>query len=67
MSKKWHYFLSYALPWAAMLSIEKTGLALVTFLLQLSVIGWLPAAILARTEMKKHLDAQAQSSSHEQT
>ena len=57
-SNKWKYLLSYALPWASMLSIEKNGIALATFILQLSVIGWIPAAIWAHAEMKKHLQSQ---------
>lgn len=58
MSNKWKNLISYALPWASMLSIEKNGIALATFILQLSVIGWIPAAIWARAEMKKHLQTQ---------
>ena len=58
MSNKWKYLLSYALPWASMLSIEKNGIALATFVLQLSVIGWIPASIWAHAEMKKHLQTQ---------
>jgi len=65
MNKKWSYLLSYAFPWLAMLSIEKTGIALATFILQLTVIGWIPASLWARAEMKKHIEALSSSETKE--
>lgn len=40
-------FLAIILPWAAFFTIGKPIAAVVCFILQITLIGWLPAAIWA--------------------
>jgi hypothetical protein len=57
------------MPWLSMIIIEENVAAIITFFLQLSLIGWIPAAFWACSLLKKHLKAEelAKTSSSQNT
>jgi uncharacterized membrane protein YqaE (UPF0057 family) len=61
------YFLTFMLPWVAMLIIEENTAALICFILQLTIIGAIPAGIYACYKFKKHMQQQKVPSPKEQT
>ena len=44
------------MPWITMLILEETLAAIITFFLQLSLVGWIPGSIWACSILKKHMD-----------
>ncbi len=47
------YCTAILFPWVAFLWLEKPMFALVAFALQITIIGWIPAAIWAYSAIKK--------------
>ena len=45
------------MPWVSMLFIDQNIAAVITFFLQISLVGWIPGAIWACAILKKHLAA----------
>lgn len=43
------------MPWVSMLLIDQNIAAVITFFLQVSVVGWIPGSIWACTILKKHI------------
>jgi uncharacterized membrane protein YqaE (UPF0057 family) len=58
MKKFFKYFLTILMPWLSMIIIEENVAAIITFFLQLSLIGWIPGAIWACSLLKKNLAAE---------
>lgn len=52
------YLFTALMPWVSMLILDEMLAAIVTFFLQLSLIGWIPGSIWACSILKKHLDAE---------
>jgi hypothetical protein len=50
------YGFTFLLPWITMLILEETLAAIITFFLQLSLVGWIPGSIWACSILKKHMD-----------
>ena len=50
------YFLTFMAPWISMLLIGEHVAAALTFILQITIIGWLPAGLWACSLLKKHLN-----------
>lgn len=46
------------MPWLSMIIIEENVAAVITFFLQLSLIGWIPGALWACSLLKKHMEAE---------
>lgn len=55
MIKALKYILTFLMPWVTMFAIEENTAAIITFFLQLSFIGWIPASIWACHLLGKHL------------
>ena len=49
------YLFTFFMPWVSMLFIDQNIAAVITFFLQISVVGWIPGAIWACVILKKHL------------
>ena len=49
------YLFTFFMPWVSMLLIDQNIAAVITFFLQVSVVGWIPGSIWACTILKKHL------------
>lgn len=50
------YCFTFFMPWISMLILDETLAAIVTFFLQLTLVGWIPGSIWACSILKKHLD-----------
>lgn len=55
MIKALKYIFTFLMPWVTMFAIEENLAAVITFFLQLSFIGWIPASIWACYLLSKHL------------
>ena len=47
------YILAFFLPWLSLMLQGKIGAGIVCLILQLTIIGWLPAAIWAFTALNR--------------
>lgn len=54
MIKALKYIFTFLMPWVTMFIIEENVAAIITFFLQLSFIGWIPASIWACYLLSKH-------------
>ncbi|NBX85543.1 MAG: YqaE/Pmp3 family membrane protein [Gammaproteobacteria bacterium] len=50
------YIFTLLLPWITMIILEETLAAIITFFLQLSLVGWIPGSIWACSILKKHMN-----------
>ena len=48
------YIIAFAFPWIIMLINDKPGAALISLIMQVTIIGWIPAIIWAIKEHKKN-------------
>lgn len=53
MKRRLLLLIAFFFPWIAMLGCDKPGSALIALFLQITLIGWIPASIWARNEVKK--------------
>ncbi len=67
MKKFLKYFFTCMMPWLSMIIIEENVAAVITFFLQLSLIGWVPGAIWACSLLKKHMAAEIKPKKNEQS
>lgn len=49
------YLFTFLMPWITMLVLDEILAAIVTFFLQLTLIGWIPGSIWACSILKKHI------------
>lgn len=58
MKHKFKYFLTILMPWAIMFNIEEYIVGILSFFLQITVVGWPIASIWACKTLSKHYQKQ---------
>ena len=54
MKRKFMFFLSLILPWVVLLINDDLVGAIIAIVLQVTIIGWLPATVMAWRSVKKN-------------